>query len=311
MPTTYSFDSYIQLIGVGFSRDGVVNDTDPDTLSWNSFNVVSNNSNATDNNDDMNVDSVDTFPANNSFYSGWSVTAPNGATYAIYGEVGIGFFIPFNASAYDLGAVLPSNGQTMQFTAEDFEPTGNPLCFGAGTMIATPEGTVAVEALSIGDPVLTADGRAVPVKWVGRQTHVPLFQRLRLIRIGAGALGEGLPAHDLVLTADHALMLQGVLVNAGVLVNGTTVTEVPASQLPERVTVYHIETEDHEIILAEGAPAETYIDYAGRRAFDNYAEYVALYGADRAIAENPAPRISSARMLPAALCARLGIRRAA
>ena len=183
------------------------------------------------------------------------------------------------------------------------------VCFAPGTAIATPEGTVAVEALSIGDPVLMADGRAVPVKWVGRQTHVPLFQRLRLIRIGAGALGEGLPAHDLVLTADHALMLEGVLVNAGTLVNGTTITEL--RDLPERVTVYHIETENHDIILAEGTPVETYIDYAGRQAFDNYAEYVALYGADRPIAENPAPRISSARMLPAALCARLGVRRAA
>lgn len=183
------------------------------------------------------------------------------------------------------------------------------VCFAPGTAIATPEGAVAVEALSIGDPVLTADGRTVPVKWVGRQTRAPLFQRIRMIRVAAGALGDGLPLRDLVLTADHALLIDGLLINAGALVNGTTITEL--RDLPERVTVYHIETEAHDVILAEGTPTETFIDYAGRQAFDNYAEYVALYGADRAIAENPAPRISSARMLPAALCARLGIRRAA
>ena len=175
------------------------------------------------------------------------------------------------------------------------------VCFAPGTAIATPEGAVAVEALSIGDPVLTADGRTVPVKWVGRQTRAPLFQRIRMIRVAAGVLGDGLPLRDLVLTADHALLIDGLLINAGALVNGTTITEL--RDLPERVTVYHIETEAHDVILAEGTPAETFIDYAGRQAFDNYAEYVALYGADRAIAENPAPRISSARMLPAALCA--------
>uniref|UniRef100_UPI003F6C90F6 Hint domain-containing protein n=1 Tax=Roseicyclus sp. TaxID=1914329 RepID=UPI003F6C90F6 len=114
---------------------------------------------------------------------------------------------------------------------------------------------------------------------------------------------------DLVVTADHALLVEGLLVNASVLVNGTTITEV--ADLPERVTVYHIETEDHDIILAEGAPVETYVDYAGRRAFDNYAEYLALYGEDRVISEMAYPRISSARMLPAALKAKLGITRAA
>jgi hypothetical protein len=111
------------------------------------------------------------------------------------------------------------------------------------------------------------------------------------------------------VTADHALMLDGLLINAGALVNGSTITEV--ADLPERVTVYHAETEDHDIILAEGTPAETFIDYAGRQAFDNYPDYVALYGADRIIAENRAPRITSARMLPAALRARLGLAQAA
>jgi hypothetical protein len=183
------------------------------------------------------------------------------------------------------------------------------FCFAAGTRVATPKGDVAVEAVAIGDLVLTEDGRAVPVKWVGRQTRAPRFQRLRLIRVAAGALGGGLPARDLVLTADHALMLDGLLVNAGALVNGSSITEV--ANLPERFTVSHIETEDHDIILAEGTPAETFIGYAGWQAFDNYADYTALYGEDRAFAENPAPRITSTRMLPPSLRARLGICRAA
>jgi hypothetical protein len=187
-------------------------------------------------------------------------------------------------------------------------------CFLTGTEIATPYGPRPVETLVSGDQILTAEGDTVPVRFVFRQTIATRFgppERLQPVRLRAGALGEGLPERDLVLTADHALMIDGLLINAGALVNGSSIDWVPLAELGERVTVYHVETENHDIILAEGAPTETYIDYAGRQAFDNYAEYVALYGADRAIAENPAPRISSARMLPAALCARLGIRRAA
>jgi len=106
---------------------------------------------------------------------------------------------------------------------------------------------------------------------------------------------------DLVLTADHALLIDGLLVNAGALVNGTSIDYVPLSELGESYTVYHVETENHDVILAEGAPAETFIDYAGRQAFDNYGEYVALYGEERIIPEMAYPRVSSARMLPSAM----------
>lgn len=183
-----------------------------------------------------------------------------------------------------------------------------PLCFLEGTMIAAPDGAVPVETLAIGQPILTADGRTVPVKWIGRQsfsTSFGLAERLAPVRVTAGALGRGLPERDLVLTADHALLLDGVLINAGVLVNGATIDYVPRRALGDGYTIYHIETENHDVILAEGTPAETYIDYVARRAFDNYAEYVALYGEDRTIPEMSYPRISSARLLPKPLQRRL------
>jgi hypothetical protein len=67
----------------------------------------------------------------------------------------------------------------------------------------------------------------------------------------------------------------------------------------ETYTVYHIETEEHEIILANGAPAETFIDNVSRRAFDNYAEFEALYGDVPEMQELPYPRAMSARQVPA------------
>ncbi|WP_164744675.1 Hint domain-containing protein [Nioella ostreopsis] len=176
------------------------------------------------------------------------------------------------------------------------------FCFAKGTLISTPEGERTVEALTIGDMIETAEGKPVAVKWIGRQTVFPAFlpaARLGLVRVDAGALGPGCPARSLTLTADHALLIEGVLCHAGALVNGTTITQVPLSEMGNSYTVYHIETEAHEIILANGAPAETFIDNVSRRAFDNFPEFEALYGEVPEMEELPYPRAMSARQVPA------------
>jgi hypothetical protein len=204
-------------------------------------------------------------------------------------------------------ALLSDTSLSGESTAVTDTTTQFPVCFASGTLVATPTGERAVETLEIGDMVLTSEGRAVPVRWIGRQTLMPFFAGAAAapVRVTAGALGDGLPKRDLVLTADHALVIDGLAVIAGALVNGSTICYDPIESLPKRVTYYHVETDDHDVILAEGAPAETFIDYAGRQAFDNYAEYVELYGVDRVITEMPLPRISTARLLPPALKARL------
>ncbi|BDW85570.1 Hint domain-containing protein [Roseicyclus marinus] len=204
---------------------------------------------------------------------------------------------------------LVSNSPLTDGANIGFTTTGTyAFCFAPGTGIATPAGEVAVERLSIGDPILTADGRSVPVRWIGRQTLSKLFagDRARPVLIRAGALGQGLPHRDLTVTADHGMILDGLVINAGALVNGTTITRLALSVLPASVTNYHVETEAHDVILAHGAPTETFISYAGRAAFDNHAEYLALYGADRGMAELPLPRITCARQIPTALRIRLG-----
>jgi hypothetical protein len=66
----------------------------------------------------------------------------------------------------------------------------------------------------------------------------------------------------------------------------------------ETYTVYHIETEAHEIVLANGAPAETFIDNVSRRVFDNYAEFEALYGDVPEMEELSYPRAMSVRQVP-------------
>jgi hypothetical protein len=81
-------------------------------------------------------------------------------------------------------------------------------------------------------------------------------------------------------------------------VNGVTIHRVPLAEMGETFTVYHIETEEHEIILANGAPAETFIDNVSRRVFDNYAEFEALYGDVPEMEELPYPRAMSVRQVP-------------
>ncbi|GAB4073208.1 Hint domain-containing protein [Ancylobacter sonchi] len=188
-----------------------------------------------------------------------------------------------------------------------------PVCFLSGTMIATPDGERPVESLAIGDLVLTNDGRAVPVKWVGRQAMARMFANPLThypICIAAGALSENIPVSNLFVSPDHALFIDGVLVQAGALVNGTTVTRVARPE--EHFTYYHIELEDHSLILAEGVAVETFVDNVTRSRFDNYAEFEALYGTQHeSITELDLPRIKSDRQLPASLRVRLAVRVAA
>ncbi|MDJ0629414.1 MAG: Hint domain-containing protein [Rhodobacter sp.] len=170
-------------------------------------------------------------------------------------------------------------------------------CFLEGTVIGTVDGGQPVELLQPGDRLVTADGRETTVKWVARQAIDPRLThpaKVNPICIRAGALGEGVPQRDLYVTADHAVELHGVLYNAGALVNGRSIYRVPNMPLEKPITYYHIETDAHELLLAEGCPAESYIDYATRDAFDNADEATE---AD-VIAEMDLPRVSAARMVP-------------
>jgi hypothetical protein len=145
-----------------------------------------------------------------------------------------------------------------------------PPCFAAGTLLDTPNGPVAVEALVEGDLVSVASGDARPVKWIGfRKVDLSRFADPRMahpIRIVADAFGENLPRRDLLVSPDHALFVDGKLIAARLLVNGTTVrreTECSA------ITYYHVELDAHDIVLAEGLPAESYLDTGNRTIFEN------------------------------------------
>jgi len=169
------------------------------------------------------------------------------------------------------------------------------LCFYPGTRIATPDGEVAVENLRAGEMVLTAKGPQ-PVRWIGHShVHMGFADPLRAlpIRISAGALGAGLPVRDLLLSPDHALYLDGVLVQASALVGQPGIRRETA--VPEQFTYYHVELASHELLFAEGALAESFVDNVERMHFHNWSDRAAPV---EPIAEMDLPRVKSARQLP-------------
>jgi len=147
--------------------------------------------------------------------------------------------------------------------------TSSVVCFLAGTLIRTPGGEVPIEALKVGDLVLTATGAERRIKWLSHRTidcrRHPQPRMVMPIRILAEAFGPGLPERDLFVSPGHAIcvrVVDEVLIPASALINGATVAQVGVDE----VAYWHLELDAHDVLLSNGLPAESYID-VGNRAF--------------------------------------------
>ncbi|MGL4823250.1 MAG: Hint domain-containing protein, partial [Plesiomonas shigelloides] len=142
-------------------------------------------------------------------------------------------------------------------------------CFARGTMIRTQNGDVAVENLSTDDLVLTVDRGYQPVRWIGSRrigaAELMAFPKLRPIRIAAGSLGELLPRKELVVSAQHRILISSRLVErmTGVesgLTAAKNLLSLPGITVDHTVVeveYYHILFDAHELIYANGALAES------------------------------------------------------
>lgn len=147
-------------------------------------------------------------------------------------------------------------------------------CFATGTRIATTRGEVAVEDLRVGDLVLTprAAAKVQPIVWIGH-TRVnvaahPNRATVAPILVKEGAIAEGVPHRDLRVSPDHAFFIDGRLIPAKHLVNGSSI--VQEAWCPQ-VTYWHVELPEHAVIVSEGAATESYLDDCNRQNFDNGA----------------------------------------
>ena len=162
----------------------------------------------------------------------------------------------------DLGTIVSAN-------SDGTVPWANVICFTDQTMIATPQGERAAGSLALGDLVMTLDHGPQPIRWIARQeidaACLAAEPRLRPIRIAAGALGQGMPVRDLVVSPQHRILVRSKI---AVRMFDTVEVLVAARQLlglegvdvvahDAAVTYVHFMCDLHEIVIADGAPAET------------------------------------------------------
>jgi hypothetical protein len=143
------------------------------------------------------------------------------------------------------------------------------LCFCAGTRIATPAGEVLVQDLPVGDLVTTHGGAERPIAWIG--TGAVLATRGKRgpatpVIIRKSAFAANVPNRDLRVTKGHSFLFDNVLIPAEFLVNHRSIEWDDRAQ---EVTLYHVELETHDILIANGAPAESYRDDDNRWLFRN------------------------------------------
>ena len=149
------------------------------------------------------------------------------------------------------------------------DTTGLAVCFGRGTQISTMRGEVRVEDLRTGDLIAVADGGYRSVVWVGfrhlDRDALTKYPKLRPITIRSGALGNHLPKRDMVVSPQHRLLVCSPIVEpmfgkGGIFVAANKLVGLPGIEQAHelgKVDYFHILLRKHEVIFAEGAPAES------------------------------------------------------
>ena len=210
--------------------------------------------------------------------------------YSINTTYGIGTLVAENPSATPLFTTLLTGGDAGDFQQGTFAVSGGragsfdvtqgsgqdtliteeaAICFCAGTLITTPEGDRPVEHLAVGDLVLTYEGKVRAIVWIGQGRVLATRGRRTAatpVIIRKGALADNVPHHDLRVTKGHSLYLDDVLIPVEFLVNHRSIAWDDRAQ---EVTLYHIELASHDILVANGAPAESYRDDGNRWLFRN------------------------------------------
>lgn len=156
------------------------------------------------------------------------------------------------------------NGNSFSGTTADRQTWNYLICYVRGTRILTPGGETPIEDLRTGDLVMTRDNGPQPIRWIGC-SRAEAQGKLAPVRFQKGAIGRGLPHRDLMVSRQHRMLLRSPVVER---VFGTKEVLVPAIKLlglagvslvetGGSVDYFHLLTDRHEIILAEGAPSET------------------------------------------------------
>jgi len=145
-----------------------------------------------------------------------------------------------------------------------FKSENIPTCYVSGTLIRTATGNRPIETLAVGEMVLTKDHGPRAIRWIGGST-VQAIGKLAPIRIRAGALGKNIPARDLLVSRQHRMLVSSKICQRmfgieDLLIPAIKLTALPGVEIEETgsaVTYFHLLTDAHDVIFAEGAASET------------------------------------------------------
>jgi len=143
------------------------------------------------------------------------------------------------------------------------------VCYLAGTMLLTPQGERAIETLEAGDQITIYKNGTTLTQTIlrvgrahaknGSTGHADLDGVP--VRVRAGALADGVPSRDLLVTPEHCMMLEGGFIPVRMLVNGMSIAYDHAIT---EYDYYHVETEQHSVLIANGALSESFLDVGHR-----------------------------------------------
>ena len=142
-------------------------------------------------------------------------------------------------------------------------------CFTPGTMIATPKGEVDVASLEVGDKVITRDNGLQTIRWIGNKAlsaaELMLRKDLCPVMIRQGALGNGLPERDMMVSPNHRMLVSSEKAalyfdDHEVLVAAKYLTKMDGVELlgTDGVTYIHVMFDRHEVILGDGTWSESF-----------------------------------------------------
>ncbi|ABD53697.1 Hint domain-containing protein [Jannaschia sp. CCS1] len=197
------------------------------------------------------------------------------------------------AGTFDVGDTITGTGSTIVTAPPtDYEDLPDYVCFTAGSLIETPSGPRRIENLQRGDLVLTAEGMAKPVQWIGQRhlsaRDIAQSPHLSPVVIAADALGPGMPARELRVSPQHRLALStgasGIVLGADAVLAAalhmTPRDRIDVEPMPRAVDYVHILLDGHGLVKVEGLWAETL--FLGEMALqtlsrDGLAEFEALF----------------------------------
>ena len=172
----------------------------------------------------------------------------------------------------------------LTFNLTGYVPASSSVpCFYQGTLITLASGqNISVEDLNIGDLIHTHKG-PLPLKWLARRKVTKSirqqFPHQLPVVIESGALGVNMPSTDLMVSQGHTILVDGHLICAALLENEINCYRARCEDLPDEYYYFHLEFQDEEVlVLSNGAPTASYVNTQTRMMFDNYQDYIDLYG---------------------------------